>query len=121
MNSIPIIIFSVLLNAAAQIFLKQGMLQVGHFEISANNIPSVVEKVALNPFIWCGLASYVVSVVAWMVVLSRVEVSFAYPFLSIGYLATTAAAYLLFNEAVTWERMGGIGFIILGVILVSRS
>ena len=121
MSSIPMILVGVLLNAAAQLMLKQGMLQVGRFEFALSNAPDVILKVAVNPYIWGGLVSYVVSVVAWMIVLSRVEVSYAYPFLSIGYIVTTAAAYLIFNEAVTPTRIAGIILICIGVVLVARS
>jgi len=75
----------VLLNAAAQLLLKAGTNAVGHFEFSAQNIVPVGMKLAFEPHIAGGLACYVVSVAAWIVGLSRVEVSIAYPMLSIGY------------------------------------
>lgn len=121
MSYIPLILLGVLLNAAAQLMLKQGMLQVGHFEFALNNLTKVIEKVALNAFIWGGLTSYVVSVVVWMAVLSRVEVSFAYPFLSVGYVVVTIVGYFLFNEAVTPVRLAGVGLVVIGVVLVARS
>jgi multidrug transporter EmrE-like cation transporter len=63
----------------------------------------------------------VVSVVVWIMALSRVEVSIAYPMLSIGYVVNALAAWYLFGEAVTLTRLAGIGVIIIGVYLVARS
>lgn len=75
----------------------------------------------MNWAIVAGLTCYVVSVVVWMLVLSRVDVSYAYPFLSIGYILTTVLGYMFFNEVITAERIGGIVLICLGVVLVARS
>lgn len=118
---IPIIMLGVMLNAAAQLLLKQGMLQVGYFSFQWANLWPVFTQVALNPFVFLGLSSYVVSVVVWLLVLSRVEVSFAYPMLSVGYIVNTAAAYYLFDEQVTPTRMLAVFIIMLGVVLISRS
>jgi multidrug transporter EmrE-like cation transporter len=60
-------------------------------------------------------------VVVWIMALSRVEVSLAYPMLSIGYVVNAVAAWYLFGEALTAQRMIGIGTIIVGVFLVARS
>jgi len=78
-------------------------------------------RLALEPHIVGGIACYVVSVVVWIMALSRVEVSIAYPMLSIGYVVNAVAAYFLFGEAVTPLRLTGIAVIILGVFIVARS
>jgi multidrug transporter EmrE-like cation transporter len=63
----------------------------------------------------------VISVVVWILALSRVEVSIAYPMLSIGYVVNAGLAWWLFGEAVTPMRLVGIGIIMLGVLLVAKS
>ena len=118
---IPLILGGVLLNACAQLFLKKGMLAIGHFEFSAANVMPVTASVATNAYIIFGLLCYVVSVTVWMLVLSRVDVSFAYPFLSIGYVVTAAIGYAVFHESLTAERLLGIGLICAGVLFVARS
>lgn len=118
---IPLILLGVLLNAAAQIVLKQGMRTIGHFSFSFKNLWPISVKAALNPHIMAGLLCYAVSVVVWLMVLSRVEVSFAYPLLSIGYIVAAFAGWTLFGEAVGPERWLGIIVICLGVYLVTRS
>lgn len=111
----------VLLNAVAQLLLKAGTNAVGAFEFSTANIVPVGWKIATSLPILGGIGCYVVSVVVWILALSRVEVSIAYPMLSVGYVVNAVAAWYLFGEAVTPMRLIGIGIIILGVFIVARS
>jgi len=119
--SFSLLMLGVLLNASAQLLLKAGTNAVGHFEFSAANILPVGMKLALQPHILGGMACYVVSLVVWIMGLSRVPVSVAYPMLSIGYVLNALAAWYLFGESLTAQKLIGIGFIIGGVILVTRS
>lgn len=116
-----LILVGVLLNASAQLLLKAGMNQIGHFQFSYENLIPISMKVMANLPIIGGLFAYVISVGVWLLVLSRVEVSFAYPMLSIGYVVNAVAAYYLFGEEISLIRMTGIFVIITGVYLVSRS
>ena len=119
--SIALLMTGVLLNAAAQLLLKAGTNAVGHFEFSLDNVLPVGLKLAFEPHILGGMACYVVSLVVWILGLSRVPVSMAYPMLSIGYVLNALAAWYLFGESLTAQKLLGIGFIIVGVILVTRS
>lgn len=119
--SFALIMTGVLLNAAAQLLLKAGTNAVGHFEFSAQNIVPVGMKLAFEPHIAGGLACYVVSVVVWIMGLSRVEVSIAYPMLSVGYVLNAVAAWYLFGESLTAQKLLGIAFIVAGVFLVARN
>ncbi len=119
--SFALVLAGVLLNAAAQLLLKAGTNAVGPFELAAANAVPVGMRLALEPHILGGIACYVVSVVVWILALSRVEVSVAYPMLSIGYVVNAIAAYYLFGEAVSATRLAGIAIIILGVFIVARS
>lgn len=119
--SFALILAGVILNAAGQLLLKAGTNAVGHFEFSAANVVPVGMKLAFQPFIAGGIACYLASLVVWLMALSRVEVSVAYPMLSIGYVLNAVAAWYLFGEAVSPARMAGIGIIVLGVYVVARS
>ena len=119
--SFSLVLLGVLLNAAAQLLLKAGTNSIGQFEFSMANLLPVGVRVASQPYIVAGLMCYVVSVVVWIMALSRVEVSVAYPMLSIGYVVSAIAAYYLFGESLGPVRWLGIGFIVLGVWLVARS
>ena len=119
--SFSLILAGVLLNAAAQLLLKAGTNNVGHFEFHLDNLLPIGMKLALQPHILGGLACYVVSVVIWIMALSRVPVSVAYPMLSIGYVINAFVAWQWFGEALAAQKLLGIGFIVVGVFLVARS
>jgi multidrug transporter EmrE-like cation transporter len=120
-GSFLLVLLGVLLNAIAQLLLKAGTNAVGPFEFSAANALPVGFKLGTEPHILGGIACYVVSVVVWIMALSRVEVSVAYPMLSIGYVLNALAAWYWLGEAVTPLRLVGIGIIIVGVYVVARS
>ncbi len=118
--SFALILTGVLLNAAAQLLLKAGANRVGPIELNSQSIPAL-QALAFSGPILAGLTCYVISVVVWIVALSRVEVSIAYPMLSIGYVVNAIAAWWLFGEALTPMRFAGIGVIIFGVFLLAAS
>jgi len=117
------VLTGVLLNAAAQLLLKAGANSVGPIG-AGGGLPALRQAalgLALHPGVIGGLACYAVSVVVWIVALSRVDVSIAYPMLSIGYVVNAVLAASLFGEVVSLQRWLGIAVIIVGVILVARS
>lgn len=120
-TSFALILTGVLLNAAAQLLLKAGTNTLGVLTLARGEWLGTAWAVATNSHIVAGLACYVVSVGVWIGALSRVEVSVAYPMLSIGYVVNALAAWYLFGEAVTMQRWLGIGFIAIGVWLLARS
>ena len=116
-----LILVGVLLGAAGQLFLKAGTNRVGVFAFSAGNIVSAGLRLAFDPRVVAGVGCYVAGVMVWILALSRVEVSIAYPMVSIGYIFNALAARLLFGEAVSSARLVGIGIIMLGVCIVAAS
>lgn len=119
--SFALILTGVLLNAAAQLLLKAGTNAVGHFEFHLDNALPVGWRLATEPHIMSGMGCYAVSLVVWIMALSRVPVSIAYPMLSIGYVVNALVAYLWLGEDVNSLRMLGIGVIVIGVFIVARS
>lgn len=118
---LPIILLGVLLNAMAQLALKAGMNRVGHFDFALANVLPIGWQVGTNPFVALGLVCYVVSVGVWLLVLSRVEVSLAYPMLSVGYVVNAMIAWWFLGESLTATKIAGIAVICFGVWLLSRA
>ncbi len=116
-----LILTGVLLNAAAQLSLKAGTNTLGIIGIKKGHMFSVLYGIATQPYIIGGLTCYVFSVAIWIVALSRVDVSVAYPMLSIGYIVNAFAAWYLFGEMLSITKLVGIGIIIVGVYVVSRG
>lgn len=118
---IPLILFTVLTNAMAQLLLKKGMLTTGAFAFSAQEIAGVIPRLILNPFLILGMLVFVVSMSSHLLVLSRVELSFAYPFLSLAYVVAALYSYFVFNEDLNVYRISGIALICAGTALIARS
>jgi len=123
--SLALILLGVFLNATAQLLLKSGVnnvtAAVGTFSYSLENVWPIGVRLATQWPIIGGLACYVVSVVVWILGLSRVDVSIAYPLLSLGYVVNAIGAWWLFGEALSVQRIVGIGIIIVGVYVLARS
>jgi multidrug transporter EmrE-like cation transporter len=111
----------VLLNAAAQLLLKAGTNVLGVITLTRDNWTDEFGRMAVEPHFIGGVVCYGVSLIVWILGLSRVPVSVAYPLLSLGYVINAVGAHYLLGEAVSLGRWLGIGFIVLGVWLVARS
>lgn len=111
----------VLLNAVAQLLLKAGTNVLGVITLTRDNWTGELGRMAVEPHFIGGVVCYGVSLIVWILGLSRVPVSIAYPILSLGYVINAIGAQYLLGESVTLGRWIGIGFIVLGVWLVARS
>lgn len=116
-----LLVVAIALGTAGQLLLKAGTNAVGPFAFALGNLVPVGTRLALEPRILGGIGCYVVSLIVWILALSRVEVSVAYPMVSIGFALNALLAWWLLGEAVTPMRMLGIGVIVVGVSLVARS
>jgi len=112
---------AVLLGVAAQLLLKAGTNAVGRFAFSLDNALPVGLQLALEPRILGGTGCYALSLVLWVLALSRTEVSVMYPMVSIGFALNALLAWWLLGEALGAQRIAGIAVIMVGVWLVARS
>ena len=117
--NIILILVSVLLNRTAQLCIRKGMLLVG--ETGMSNMITNLGVMVTNIWLWGAMICYAFSILLWMAVLSKVEVSFAYPFLSIGYVVVAVVGYYFLGESLSVIRIVGIVIICIGVYLISRS
>jgi drug/metabolite transporter (DMT)-like permease len=99
--------------------MKKGMLLIGTFSLT-QLLPRLF-SIIFNPFVFLGLSSFALSSILWLVILSRFQLSFVYPMVSLAYVAVAILSLFLFKESVTWVRWVGIFTICLGVFLISRS
>jgi multidrug transporter EmrE-like cation transporter len=115
-----LVLGSVALNAAAQLLIRAGMLKIGNTTSGASLVKAIPEMLT-NWQLWLAMIFYGISILTWMMALSKFEVSFAYAFLSLGFVLVTLCGYLFFGENVGALRLAGIGLICAGVLLVARS
>ena len=116
-----LILLDVILNVTGQLSLKHGMSKIGNFSVSLATLPPVFFKAATNLSVLFGLFCYGLGFLVWLIVLSKAEVSYAYPLISLGYVFTAVLGWYLFGEALTEIRMVGIVIICLGVFLIARN
>jgi len=120
-KNLILILTSIILGVCGQLAMKTGMMGV---KLSASSVGVLVNgfvRALANPFVIGGIALYGVSALIWLMVLSRVELSFAYPLVSIGYVAVVVLSKVLFHEQVSVVRIAGALVICAGVVLISRS
>ena len=111
----------VLLNAFAQLWLKAATRVSGPLVAGDAGLTNRAMQLVAVPSLWYALTAYGLSVVVWIVGLSRVPVSQAYPMLSLGYVLNIGMAWWLFGEVPNAQRVIGVGVIVAGVVLVARS
>lgn len=118
MNTI-IILISVLLNASAQLFLKSGAMHLNTIKGHGHLLRTFQALMSLPMFF--GFICYGASIILWIYALSKVDVSYAYPFQAIGYVLVTLVAFMAFHEALTPSKLIGILLISSGVFFVART
>ena len=121
MKYIVFILFTVVTNAAAQLMLKYGMMQLGPLSFAGVNPVLKILQIVFSPWIFLGLSTFVISMASHLYVLSKVELSFAYPFLSLAYVMVAVFAYFVFREDLNGLRIAGIALICVGTILIAQS
>jgi drug/metabolite transporter (DMT)-like permease len=113
------ILGAVSLSALAQIALKIGTAPLK--SAAGKSLPDVILSVAASPFIWIGLGIYGASILGWIWVLSKTDVSVAYPFVGIGFVLTAVMGALFLHENVSPLRIAGTVLVIFGCVLIARS
>jgi drug/metabolite transporter (DMT)-like permease len=117
-----LILLSVSLSGFAQVAFKLGVSSTATRAAMADgSIPSLLLTFAQSPAIIAGLAMYGIGTLIWLNVLSRMDLSQAYPFVGLSFLITALLGYFLFHEPFHPGRLAGTALVIAGVILVARS
>ncbi|HEY1058931.1 MAG TPA: SMR family transporter [Limnobacter sp.] len=121
LHAFGLVITGVLLNAVAQFLLKMATNKVGVIEVSSAVSLSALSALFFQWPMVLGLLCYGVSLLVWLMALSRVDVTLAYPMLAIGYVVNAVAAQYYLGEVVSLQRWLAIGIILVGVALLARS
>ncbi len=112
---------TVLLDSVSELLLKKGLLHTGISTIDSRNILDFMMMNASSGLIWMGVLLQITNFFIWIRVLSRIELSIAFPLGSTGYVCIALLAMLFLHEHIRWSRWFGIGLISLGVYFVSKS
>ncbi len=112
---------SIILLAAGQSLLKYGLMRAGGVNFGGGQIVQGLRTMLTSPHIIAGFIAYGVSALLWMDVLSKLQISIAFPLVSITYVITLLVGKFIFGDVITWGRVFGVLTIIVGVIFVARS
>ncbi len=108
----------VLMSAAAQLMMKLGMTAPASPDAASQG---VYMNALRNPWVWGGLCLYGISAIAWLWVLSKLDVSLAYPLVSLGFVVTMLAGVFWLGEPWSWSRIAGASLIVAGVVLFAND
>ena len=121
LSTVLVIGCALMLNVVGQTLLKYGMGAMGPLQISAANLPQIVWQMAFSPYVIGGMLVYAVATFFWLVTLSRVDLSVAYPSLSLTQVLVLGVAWLILREEISPMRVAGVLVICFGMLLVARS
>ena len=118
---IPLILFTVFSNFLSQIMLKKGMTQIKLGSLGAGSIVQAIPGILMNVFVMGGLLVMVISMASHLLVLSKVDISYAYPFLGLSFVLVTIWGYFVLSEPMSVHKIAGVLLIVCGVALVAKS
>lgn len=119
MAALGLALFCVCLTAAAQVLLKMGMSAPTIQQAMSNGMRSVYWLALTSPLIWGGMVCFGASAGLWLLVLGKLEVSMAYPLISLGVVLTTLAGIFILGESVSIYKVLGVSLVIAGVLVLS--
>ena len=114
------LVMSMLLGVVGQLLIKKGLNVLGGIDFSSGLI-AAYSKIFFSPFVALGISLYFLGVFFWLYALSKVELSFAYPFVSLSYVLVVVLSWLFLGESISLVRWAGVIVICFGVFLISRS
>lgn len=119
MQNFLLILSNVVLVVIGQVLIKQGVNKIGGFDWS--HLDSFLFRSFTAPLIILGLVFYVISAAIWIMILSKMPLSFAYPMLSIGYILILFVSWLFLHETITPLKILGVLLICLGIFFIYKT
>lgn len=120
-SNIGIILLSILMSSSAHIFLKKGMMMHALNTVKSDSVLGLVWAVSTNPWVMGGMFLHVSALAVWLWALSKVDISFAYPFLALGYVLVSVMAWSWLGEEFGTMKILGVGVIIVGILILAKA
>ena len=120
-QDLTLLAVNILLNVAGQLAMKRGMTAVGVVALQLDRFASTMGQALSNGYVMAGIAAYGVSAILWLVLLSRLPLSYVYPAISLGYVVVVLISWAVLREDIPPLRWLGVLVICIGVYLVGRS
>lgn len=120
MSQLTLVFISAITGAIGQVLLKAGANSLGEYNLDFTHLIASIITVIKIPQILLGLVFFGSSFLLSLKVLTKSDLSWAYPLTSISYVIVAIAAAIFFDEAITMNKMLGIGAIVLGVFILNK-
>lgn len=111
----------IVLTTYSQVVMRWQVGNMGALPASVSGKVGFVVAMLLNPWVLSGLVATFLAGVAWMMALTKFELSYAYPFVSLVYLAVLASGVLLFNDSMNVGKLAGTAVVLLGIFILARA
>ncbi len=121
MKAFLLLLIAVLLSVTGELFLKHGMNRVGLLSLQMADLLPGLWRTFTTPAILAGFGLVFAGSIFWLAVISRVELSWAYPMLSLGYVIGVIASWLILGEQFSIYRLAGVLVVCSGVLIIARS
>lgn len=115
-------IFStIVFTVYSQLIMRWQVSEAGPLPHNLSDKLGYVIALLLNPWVMSGIVATFLAGVSWMLAMTKFEISYAYPFVTLNYILVLAAGYLLFQETMSITKIAGSALVILGIIVISKG
>ena len=123
MKSFLLVIVAPVVGTIGQMFLKLGMRQIGNITLLElkNNTLQLILSIISNPWILIAIPIYTGGFILWLIILSKFNLSFAYPFLALSFIMVPLVSSLILGEYISLVRWAGFLVIFSGVVIIGFS
>jgi multidrug transporter EmrE-like cation transporter len=123
LTTVCLIVVSVFLSAGSQLILKIGMTapEIQRAFAEGVSLPRTALAIGSSPFVIAGIGCFGLSLMCWLFVLAKVDVTLAYPCVALGIVITVLAGHFLLGEAVSALRVAGISMVVMGVLVIAAA
>jgi len=112
---------TIMFTVYSQLVMRWQVSQAGSLPEDAAGKARFIISLLLNPWVITGLVSTFLSGVSWMLAMTRFEISYAFPFVSLNYVLILIASYFLFNESVDYHKVVGSFIVVFGILVIAKG
>lgn len=115
------ILSTVLFTVYSQLIMRWQVTMAGSLPIDTSGKVDYVLSLMLNPWVLSGIVATFLAGISWMLAMTKFEISYAYPFISLNYILVLLAGFLLFNETLNATKLIGSALVMLGIIVIAKG
>ncbi len=115
------IFITVIFTVYSQLIMRWQVSLAGPLPADLSGKLVYIATLLLNPWVMSGIVATLLAGVSWMLAMTKFEISYAYPFVSLNYVLVLVAGFLLFQESMSIMKLAGTALVILGIIVIAKG